>query len=199
MLRPTLAALLLAVPAAALAKDFTQDTATHTWTAVSGVAGDFVAATFASDKALRMMFFKEKTDDPRQIDVNGQSIRSVDAGSGGSTGLQTLEIGGGAGGSTQVVDVGDLTYVTAIQVCTTDKKESFDDKLKGVKAWGATLRADGTLQPNPTPVKFERTNCAKWRAKVECPAGAIATALRAHYQFDKTGFSGLSLRCTKLK
>lgn len=189
---------ILALPSVALAKDFTHDTATHSWTAVSGYGGDFVERTFGSTLGLRDMFFMEKFDNPKTIEADGRTLRSVDASS--PTGdRKTLEVDGGASSSTQVIDVGDTAYITAIQVCTNDKKDSFDNKLKGLKAWGATIRTDGTLQANPTAQKFERPNCEKWRTKVECPAGKVATGVRAYWQFPGRGFAGMSLRCTKPK
>ena len=42
--------------------------------------------------------------------------------------------------------------------------------------------------------KFRRTNCARWRDKVSCPAEQVAIGIEAAY--GGNGFSGIRLRCT---
>jgi hypothetical protein len=99
--------------------------------------------------------------------------------------------------SREEVDVGDH-LVTAIQVCTNQAQDVNDRKLKGVRLWGRRPGASGTWGAE-VAVSFERPHCRIWAPKVFCLTDYYGTGLRAYYVSERKGFSGLALRCTKLK
>ncbi len=70
------------------------------------------------------------------------------------------------------------------------------NKLKGVRLWGAELKKSGELKPAGSVNEFKRTNCAKWRTKRSCASGKVATGIKGYYN-TSTGFRGLSLFCSK--
>lgn len=177
---------------------FVQDEASHEWTSVSGYSGS-TKVIFAKDRQLGLhaLSFREKADDPIEISAFQASLLSGRAQGAGEAG--TVMLRGGSSQSTAFVPLGEGNFITAVQVCTNNAKDSLDAKIKGARIWGASLLSDGKLQANVTPAKFERTNCSAWKSKVNCASGKVATGLRAHYASEARGFAGLSLRCTTPK
>ncbi len=188
----------LSIPANA-AQRFRHVEGGHEWTPVSGFSGNIKEVLAdAATKALGAMYFMEKSDDPRLVSVYQQTL--VSDGEGARAGAAgELKLRDGAEGGTQSLDAGTSAYITAIQVCTNDRRDSSDRKIKGVRAWSAALKADGTLLPNATPAAFERNNCRQWHAKVSCAPGSVVTGVRGHSNLEERAFSGLSVRCTKLE
>lgn len=95
------------------------------------------------------------------------------------------------------VDVGSGVFVSGLSTCTSGVKG--DLALRGLEAWGVVLQPDGTLTPRKGTEKIQFDGCKKWSAKKACPAGAVATGVRAHYDEATQGFVGLSLRCHALE
>lgn len=70
----------------------------------------------------------------------------------------------------------DGAFVTGLQVCTNGKPGA-ESKLKGLRLWGARLDNAARFTAVTEPAAFERTNCRHWEARVNCPAGTIATGV----------------------
>ncbi len=186
--------MLVVVPMAS-AKDFAWSGGA--WTSVSGHTGSNSKTLKASSShALTSLQFWEKADDPVRIQVTVRTLCSKGRCSTKSLGY--LQTGSASGNftSSQSVSVGAGHFVTAIQVCTTDKKQTGQNKLKGVRLWGAELKKSGELKPAGSVNEFKRTNCAKWRTKRSCASGKVATGIKGYYN-TSTGFRGLSLFCSK--
>jgi len=90
-------------------------------------------------------------------------------------------------------DVGSGNFVRSISVCTALKAGT--GEIRGVELWGAAIDGSGKLKPAKDSVKLEFTHCEKWSARRDCPAGSIATGIRAHTADADVGAVGLALRC----
>jgi hypothetical protein len=95
------------------------------------------------------------------------------------------------------VDVGNGVFITGIATCTSGVKG--EAAIHGLEAWGVVLQPDGALTPRKGSEKMLFDGCKKWSPKKTCPAGAVATGLRADYDDATRGFVGLSLRCHALE
>jgi hypothetical protein len=93
-------------------------------------------------------------------------------------------------------DIGLGQFVTAISVCTALKDQGA--QIHGVELWGAALDSAGKLKPAKQSVKLELAHCEKWSTRRTCPAGSVATGVRAHLGDSDSGAIGLALRCHKL-
>jgi len=91
----------------------------------------------------------------------------------------------------QRADVGSGNFVRAIAVCTALK----GTEIRGVELWGAGLDGSGKLKPAKASVRLEFPHCEKWSARRECPAGSVATGIRAQVAEADVGMVGLALRC----
>ncbi len=91
-------------------------------------------------------------------------------------------------------------YVKAIKVCTTDKKDSSKNRLKGIKIWEAKLsKVPPYVRDVPgSPAKNEHKNCKIWHNKVSCPAGYIASGIKVYTDQESRYFRGLSLKCRRV-
>lgn len=98
----------------------------------------------------------------------------------------------------QRADVGTGNFVTAIAVCTAQGKGA-SPAIRGVELWSASLDAQGKLKPAKSSAKLELANCQKWSPRRTCPAGSIATGIRAHTADAESGALGLALRCHAVK
>jgi hypothetical protein len=86
------------------------------------------------------------------------------------------------------------SFITGLQVCTNGKKTN-DARVKGLRVWGARPDASAKLTHEATPASFERTNCADWGKRVDCPAGEIATGVSV---VAIESIQRIALRCAKL-
>ncbi|HXK20799.1 MAG TPA: hypothetical protein VNG33_23470 [Polyangiaceae bacterium] len=93
----------------------------------------------------------------------------------------------------QRADVGAGNFVRGISVCTALKGGA--GEIRGVELWGAAIDGSGKLKPAKDSAKLEFSHCEKWSARRDCPAGSIATGLRAHTGDADVGAVGLALRC----
>lgn len=93
-------------------------------------------------------------------------------------------------------DIGSGQFVTGVSVCTANKDPV--GHIHGVELWGASVDVSGKLKPAKQSVKLELPHCEKWSPKRACPAGNVATALRAQLA-DNEGAVGLALHCQAVK
>jgi hypothetical protein len=94
------------------------------------------------------------------------------------------------------VDVGAGNYVTAIATCKSYTKD--DAAIHGIEVWSAAVGPDGKLKPTSTSTKLEFAECKKWEPKRLCPAGTVATGVRAFTADNEHGIEGLALRCHEI-
>ena len=105
--------------------------------------------------------------------------------------------------------IGSDSLVYKIQVCTTDKRNTHDNKLKGIKFWTRSLTYRD-YKPDDKPILINQQtpqqadhapHCDKWHTPVQCDSGEIATRLVVHH--NATGHrdwvTGLALMCKKVR
>lgn len=105
--------------------------------------------------------------------------------------------GGKLGNEKRVQLSGAARYVRGVQVCTTDKKDSDDNRLKGIRLYIAEVKADGSVTALNNYEQDQHTNCVVWRTTVNCPSGHIASGVRVHHRDGY--FTGLGLKCRKVE
>jgi hypothetical protein len=93
-------------------------------------------------------------------------------------------------------DLGSGHFVTGIAVCTA---KAGGPQIHGVELWGVSIEPSGKLKPAKAPVRLELPKCEKWSPRRTCPAGSLATGVRAHLGESDSGAVGLALRCHALK
>lgn len=119
------------------------------------------------------------------------------------------------GNMKQVSPIGVNQYIYKLQVCTTDKRDSADNKLKGIRVWSRALiyqdykpGTKPTLVDEPTPHEdIHKPHCDRWHEAVACDAGELATGVRVHFirghgklfSTDRDTITGLELHCRKLR
>lgn len=81
--------------------------------------------------------------------------------------------------------------------CTTDKKDSADNRLKGIRIYAAQVNADGTVKALNTFEDNKHNHCEKWHAPVYCPAGHLVTGLKLYHKDDAfTVLASNAARCS---
>ncbi len=165
------------------------------WSAVSGDTGA-KSETIGSDTDVRAAYsvrWWEDADDPCKFRVYNRHINR-----GGIKTPEASWCGRSPGNEKWAERRSEDEYITALQVCLTDKKDSTKNKIKGLRVWGRTLSA-GTLGPENGPDEDKHTHCKKWSKKVSCGSGEIATQIKVYYNDytrTKGGFAtGISLGC----
>ena len=84
------------------------------------------------------------------------------------------------------------SYIRGVQICV----RSANQHLKGLRVWGSKLnRSTGNLT-NLGKVEDKRPNCNQWKTARYCPAGQIATEIKANY--TGSTFEGVALVCQEL-
>jgi len=166
-----------------------------TWTATSGDTGakSRIIGSSTDVRAAYSIKWWEDTDDPCKFEVYNRHLNL-----GGVKTPETSWCGGSPGNMKWAERRGGDEYITALQVCLTDKNDSTKNKIKGIRVWGRDLDT-GVLGAQNGPDESTHTNCKKWKNKVTCPSGQIATKIKVHYneyQFTSHGFAtGISLGC----
>ncbi len=90
-------------------------------------------------------------------------------------------------------------YVTAIQVCTTDKKNTAENRIKGIRVWGARINKEGQFEASDKMVEAKLTNCSQWRTKRSCTSGSVAIGYSVYHERQDYGaLTGIKLQCAKL-
>lgn len=87
-------------------------------------------------------------------------------------------------------------YVRGVAACTTDKKDSADNRLKGIRIYAAEVNADGSVKALNTFEDNKHSHCEKWHAPVYCPAAHLVTGLKLYHKDD--AFTGLGIKCRKV-
>lgn len=108
-------------------------------------------------------------------------------------------------GNGKVIELpGSDDYVYKVQVCTTDKDDTSQNELKGLRVWSRTVHHEDPvrLTTNSSFHESTHTNCKKWHQAASCPSGMIAARLKVHYSVDGNGwpraFTGIQLVCREV-
>lgn len=154
---------------------------------------------------LTKLTFWEYNDDPAKVDLEG----IINYHEGGSPKSETVKnrvatpdnrmFIPGDDVSKKTISVSNDRAITSLQVCINNQK------VKGVRIWGANFDNDGKPK-NDSAIfsEFKRPNCGsnQWVQKVSCPAGKVAVGLRVENSHKTEedgnrykGFMGLSLIC----
>lgn len=88
-------------------------------------------------------------------------------------------------------------YVRGVAVCTTDKKKSSDERLKGIRIYAAEVRSDGTVEALDVERDDKHINCKQWHSPIYCPTGYIVSGLKVHHRNDY--FTGLGIKCRRIE
>jgi hypothetical protein len=194
---PLLSAYLVIASGVAMAAGLQWRADSATWTQPAGVPAtatveSLVTPDYFAVQALKLWDFDGRTCSLQleQSSFNAPSARSMDA-------LRFCEPK-----RTQAwkrADVGSGQFVTAISVCTAAPGKDQGAEIHGVELWGAAIDATGKLKPAKESVKLELAHCEKWSPKRACPAGSVATGVRAHLADADGGAVGLALRCHSLR
>jgi hypothetical protein len=165
------------------------------WTEPAGAAGSTTAELAVTSEFFGIQALKAWDFDGRacslqieQSSFNAPSLRPLDA-------ARFCEPKQAQ--SWKRADIGNGQYVTGISVCSANKDPL--GHVHGVELWGASLEVSGKLKPAKQSVKLELPHCEKWSPKRVCPAGKVATAVRAQLADANEGVVGLALRCQTIK
>ena len=96
----------------------------------------------------------------------------------------------------------DALGIKGIKVCTSDKKESDKEYMKGIKVWATKVKKNGNVVNDNGNEESKRTNCSLWHDKVECADGEVATGLKVRYRDldgEPDAIRGMSLQCSKVR
>ena len=165
------------------------------WTAVSGDTGaeSKIVGSSTDVRAAYSIKWYEDADAPCKFRVYNRHLNL-----GGVKTPEASWCGGSPGNEKWAERRGADEYISALQVCLTDKKDSTKNKVKGIRVWGKTLTA-GSLGPENGPDEAKHTNCKQWSNKVSCSSGKIATKIKVYYneyQWTTHGSAtGISLGC----
>lgn len=191
-----LSACLVVTSGVALAAGFQWRAASESWTQPAGTptertAESLVTPEYFGIQALKLWDFDGRTCalQLEQSSFNAPSARSMDA-------VRFCEPKRSQ--QWQRADIGSGQFVTAISICTAAARRE-GAELRGVELWGAAPDSAGKLKPAKQSVKLEFAGCEKWSARRTCPAGSIATGVRAQISDADSGALGLTLRCHALE
>jgi hypothetical protein len=193
------------VPLAAQAQSVTLNN-NPTVTAVSGYAGGSVTLGASSGlRGLTAIEWYEDSDEPCKLildtkdfntqDINRPQVLLEDVYT--HAGKQPCS---SPGNKKDVRLAGSDNWIYKIQACTTDKRDTSDNKLKGIRIWPATVNSRSPLAVSrgSSAVEDKHTHCDKWHATASCPVGKIASRLLVHHDASKTKIMGLALECRTL-
>lgn len=167
-----------------------------TWTAVSGYSGGYYElGTSGNTRLPTQITWWEMRDIPCKVTVNARDLNTR---TGGRDYSQTYRGCSGAGNRKFVRTFNITDSIYKIQVCTTDKKKSENNRLKGIRIWTQTAnnRLIANTTRNTTPIESRHTNCKKWRSAVSCPTGQAAAKIRV--SVGPKAFYGIALGCRRL-
>lgn len=185
----------LLVAGAAAAATVARVEGSESWTEVAGTVGGRQDATLTRSRFHALRGVKLWDYDRRAcvLEVEQSSLNKPSRGSAGT--LRACEPR--LSQSWQAADVGDGRYVTAVDVCTANGPDAVG--IRGLELWGTALEDGARLEKKPSAkVKVELFGCKKWHGRVACPAGQVATGIRARWNDQSTGITGLELRCHAL-
>lgn len=191
----TYAALLATALAASAAQ--VQDPAAETFSGVSGkaAANQRLVTTEQDYQALRSL---------KLFDYDARAC-VIEVGAGSLSGGKTVSTVGRvkvceprSAEAWQTLDVGAGRFITSVQVCT-QTLESGQVRVRGVRVQSASLQPSGALKPTKQSTEIQLAGCKEWHPRKVCPKGALATGVRVSYEQEAEGFSGVELRCHRLK
>jgi hypothetical protein len=174
---------------------FVQDA--ETWSGVSGPAAahEHTVVTQAEYYALRGLKVYDYDGRACVIEVGQASLNGgknmSDAGKLRACEQRSSE-------SWKYLDVGSGFFITAIETCA-QRPDAGGAKLRGIRVQSAAVNPDGSLKSAKEKTEILLGECKKWEPRKSCPKGAVATGLRAMYDDESSGFTGLELRCHTLK
>jgi hypothetical protein len=152
-----------------------------TWTRVSGDTGKYTKVVGGENEyqAAYSIRWWESSDDPCKFEVYTRHLNNPD----NFKSPDRSFCKGSPGDEKWAERRGKNEYITAIQVCLTDKKDSTRNKVKGVRLWGRTLDVKAAkLGPQNGPDESRHTNCKTWSKKASCPAGQVATKVKVYFE-----------------
>lgn len=179
---------------------------THNFTNISGKSESPITVSLLKSKwdgptkgdlvRLTKLTFFEINDDPAYVLIEG--VLETSNGFHPAAASAGYAVSPGEG-NPKTIQVERSRAITSLQVCTNNQK------IKGVRIWGAEFDAQGKLKyDDGIKDEFKRTNCKSdgWQQRVTCPAGQIAVGLRVENSakvegdgLTYKGFTGLSLAC----
>jgi len=197
-------------------------------TSVSGYSGLYkVLGTDGHYQALREIYWGEKSDNPCGMKIYTQHINNLSmiirsnvaskytfgefSWVTGNLNQQSIKMN--CHGNDKIVSTMNSNfYIYKVNVCTTDKKNSSHNKLKGIRIWSRQLvkrnykdGEDPELIDEPTPQEATHTHCERWHTPVQCGPGEIAQRLAVHYNYSNLDYDedrwvvGLALYCKKVR
>lgn len=85
-------------------------------------------------------------------------------------------------------------FIRSVQVCLSERKNSADERMKGIRVKSARLDADGRFVSDNATESAVRTHCKQWAPEVSCPEGQAATAMHLQVGGGGTGAGSSSIR-----
>lgn len=186
---------MLLVSSIALAASFTHDSATHNWQSqVSGTPGTITEHVVNSSRGLHKIIGWEKSDAPITFAIYESSLNPDNAASVRAAQVEARSWTS-ATGSLKSATLGSDRAAVAIQACINN------DRIKGLRLWGKTVKSNGELGNGETQAEYKRTNCGKndWKQKLSCASDRVITGVRFHSLNATKGFTGVAIRCSKIK
>jgi len=166
-------------------------------TPVSGYAGlyDDVVPGNSDYQGLMKLFWMEEADHPSEIQVTASHINTRTE----RTAQLDIQpnLSPGNGKTVELTGLDDRIY--KVQVCTTNKNNTANNRLKGIRIWARTINYGDpvTLTSQTSGHEARHTNCNLWHTPQACEVGYIAVGLRVHN--DGQSFRGIALYCRRVE
>jgi hypothetical protein len=177
-----------------------------TWTAVSGETGnkEEILGRTAHFHSGYSISWWEDGDDPCKFQLVTRHMNL-----GGTDDPNAEWCSGSPGNNKAVARFAADEYITALQICRTDKNDPTKDKLKGLRVWGRIVnKRTAALGSETGPDEDKHSHCDVWENKVSCPAGQVASRIKVFYKnywnnytdsLTSYGYAtGISLGCRKV-
>ncbi|MBV1858759.1 MAG: hypothetical protein KUG77_10135 [Nannocystaceae bacterium] len=182
-----------------------------TWSQVSGYTGPRVNQLGARHRkrALGTIRWWEDSDEPCKFWVTGKDVTGNGTGLGNAkrANFQTEFCRGNTNGDQLVVGAHtEHEFLTGLQVCVTDKNNTYKNKLKGIRVFSRMYdQSQGTLSGENDPVERKLKHCKKWSQKVSCPAGKVVTQIKLYSRLtsddgdEEHGYArGIAIGCREI-
>lgn len=190
-MRPSKLVFVLVVPAVVVAsvavastyKNVLVDTNKVTKSGRSGGTGDTKISVGYDDEFLYDIGWSEYQDDPCHFRTKGShrsddkwvDAAAVDANTSGCKDLSTSFT---VTSRFDHADASEGRFISGIQVCRSGKKDTDQQKLKGIRIRTRTVSATGVVSDAPAGEDDHKlAHCDTWETWVECPSGQLARRL----------------------